>query len=94
MTVQLLKSGRGAPCFNAAGRKDCHPFRPLFSSGKTSERLIQIAIDAEALVRHFLRAKCFPQIDAGILSMRVLHGHLTEGQFDDARGVMFIAHHF
>ena len=33
-------------------------------------------------------------IDTGIGSAPVLQGHLPEGILDDARGVMFIAHHF
>lgn len=40
------------------------------------------------------RAESLALIDAHVDGAGILRGELPEGHFDDAGGVMFIAHHF
>ena len=52
------------------------------------------SIPYDGLIRNLLGRISLSKIHTGIDCLRIPIGHLPEGILYDARGVMFIAHHF
>lgn len=65
----------------------------LFFS-KLFQHFSDISVNADGLPLDFFRGEGFAEVDAGVAGIGPAAGHVPEGVFDDAGGVMFIAHHF